>query len=352
MSKLSAHHPSASCPLAIKDASLQLHYLAEGAANIVYSVSVVAPEPLQHHSHCCIMRLRKDLSFTKPVKQVMTDFEERIVPLVGTEYRALLMEQVLYHLTPEITQSANEELREMDQVDLASFSAEDVKALGKKARHHHRRHVYLPSYEVEQNGILMQNLQGPGIDWLVEFKPKWLVQSPSAPKDARNCRTCALNASRRKDGKHKGRGDSGFCPFDLLVGEEENDVLRRALENIWPLEDGIAKFVVAFREKVQPALRYLQKLEEKHSSVGLDDFRNPAGKDFGVAMALRDCSVFLALRRDSSRGSVDIVDVKLADLDLKATEGGKIQKWVAMEQELLDDGWYYNSDGSNCSLNR
>ncbi|KAJ9614450.1 Inositol-pentakisphosphate 2-kinase [Cladophialophora chaetospira] len=338
--RAATHRSSASCPNAIKDATLQLLYLAEGAANIIYSVSVISPKSLQDHSHCCIMRLRKDLAFTKPARQVMTDFEEKIIPLFGDEYRALLMEQVLYKLKSEIVQDSNKELRGMDEVDLSSLSAEDVIALGKRVRHQQRRHVYLPSYETEQYGILMQNLQGPGIDWLFEFKPKWLVQSPSAPKDARNCRTCALNASRRKDGKHKGRGDSGFCPFDLLVRDGENNVLRRALENIWPLENGIEEFVRAFRDKVQPALRHLQQLEKEHGAVGLDDFRSPDGKDFGVAMALRDCSVFLALkRRESDKGVVDVVDVKFADLDLKTTEGGKVQKWAAMEQELLDGGW-------------
>ncbi|EXJ54533.1 hypothetical protein A1O7_09873 [Cladophialophora yegresii CBS 114405] len=341
-----ARCPSPSCPSALKEATLQLYYLAEGAANIIYTVSVVSPESLKHHSRCCIMRLRKDLSFTKPAQEVMSDFKSAVLPLFGDEYRTLLMEQALYRLSEEMAQKANQELREMDQVDEAAVSAE-----GKKVRHAHRRHIYLPSYQVEQYGILMQNLQGPGIDWLVEFKPKWLVQSPSAPSGARNCRTCALNALRRKDGKHKGRGDSGFCPFDLLVGPEQGDVLTRALKNIWPLHKGIDKFVAEFTTKVQPALRHLQKLEQEHGSVGLNDFLSPDGKDFGVAMALRDCSVFLALRRSITEG-VDVVDVKFADLDLKTTEGGKVQKWAAMEQELLDGGWYYNSEGLDCSLSR
>ena len=283
----------------------------------------------------------------------MADFETRIASLFGDECRQFLMEQVLYKLTPDMVQEANEELREMDNVDLGALTAEAVKAKGKKIRHHHRRHVYLPSYEQEQYAILMHNLQAPGIDWLVEFKPKWLVQSPTAPKDARNCRTCALNALRRKEGKHKGRGDSGFCPFDLLVGPEEDEVLRQALQNIWPIEDGIEGFVAAFRDKVQPALKHVQKLEQEHNSVGLDDFQNPAGKDFGVAMALRDCSVFLALKRpESGDEPFKISDVKFADLDLKSTEGGKIQKWAAMEEELIQGGWYYSLDGTNCSISR
>lgn len=343
------------------------------------------------------MRLRKDLSFTKPAVDVAGDFTSRIAPLFAEadngRFKSLLMEQALYKLTPEMVAEANAELREMDTVDLSTISADavntEVHPQGgdgtKKIRHHHRRHVYLPPYEVEQYGILMQNLQGSSVDWLVEFKPKWLVQSPSAPRDARNCRTCALNAMRRsKADKHqvKGRGDSGFCPLDLLEeddeddddaernenekeeGEENNDapadgdeILKRALSNIWPIQGGIEKFVAVFKQRVQPALRHLLTLQREHGDVGLQDFQHPEGKDFGVAMALRDCSVFLALRRRASsasaeEGAVDLVDVKFADLDLKTTEGGKIQKWAAMEQELLDGGWYYSLDGSDCSLSR
>jgi inositol-pentakisphosphate 2-kinase len=354
MSNSTLHRPTSECPSAISSAALQLHYLAEGAANIIYSVSVSSPASLEHHSHCCVMRLRKDLSFTKPAKEVMADFETSIAPLFGDEFRGLLMEQALFRLSEGMVHVANEQLREMDQVDLSELTTLTVEpSVIKIIRQQHRRHVYLPRFEEEQYGILMKNLQGPSVDYLVEFKPKWLVQSPSAPKDARNCRTCALNASRRKEGKHKGRGDSGFCPFDLLVGPEEDDVLRQALQHIWPVEDGIEEFVVAFRQEVQPALKHLQKLEEENGSVGLDDFQYPDGKDFGVAMALRDCSVFLALRRaDREEGGLDIVDIKFADLDLKSIEGGKLQKWAAMEQALLDGGWYHAVEGMNCSLNR
>ncbi|OAP54725.1 hypothetical protein AYL99_11173 [Fonsecaea erecta] len=351
MSASTTHQSSPSCPSSLVTATLQLHYLAEGAANIIYSVSVLSPPSLQHHSHCCVMRLRKDLPFTTPAGQVVSDFQSRIAPLFTKKHKSLLMEQALYKFTPEMVSEANAELRQMDTVDESAVSAQgDVNA--RKIRPRHRRHVYLPSYDNEQHGILMQNLQGPGIDWLVEFKPKWLVQSPSAPRDARNCRTCALNAKRRKAGAHQGRGDSGFCPLDLLA--DQDAVLERTLANIWPLEDGVDTFVAAFRAQVQPALRHLQSLQEEHGSVGLDDYLNPDGKDFGVAMALRDCSVFLALKRrtDPVAGDVDIVDVKLADLDLKTTEGGKVQKWAATEQELLEGGWYQNLDGSNCRISR
>ncbi|KAI1625000.1 inositol-pentakisphosphate 2-kinase [Exophiala viscosa] len=345
------HQSLPSRPSALGGASLELHYLAEGAANIIYSVSVTSPAPLQAHSHCYVMRLRKDLPSTKPAVQTMSDFRERIVPLFAG-HEALLMEQALYELNPEMIEAANRELVEMDSVDLSALSINDVNAQSRpnwKIRHHHRRHVYLPPYEEEQYGILMPNLHGPGIDWLVEFKPKWLVQSPSAPRDARNCRTCALNAMRRRTKLRQGRGDSGFCPMDLL---ESGNILEGALANIWPMQEGVQAFAATFKAKVQPVLSHLKALQQAHRSVGLEDFQTPAGKDFGLAMALRDCSVFLVLRRRDEGGGVDLVDVKLADLDLKTTDGGKVQKWARMEQELLDGGWYYSAEDSNCALSR
>ncbi|EXJ90797.1 hypothetical protein A1O1_03901 [Capronia coronata CBS 617.96] len=371
------HKPSPSCPSALSSADLQLHYLTEGAANIIYSVSVLSPAKLQDHSHCCILRLRKDLPSTKPAVEVLRDFESRIYPLfAGHGYGDFLMKQALYQLTPEMVHDANVELSEMetetetetetqleadnssDDHDNVTSAAEHRAKATVRVRHPHRRHVYLPSYETEKYGILMQNLKGPGIDQLVEFKPKWLVQSPSAPSDARNCRTCALNAMRRAAGHHQGRGDSGFCPLDLLAGPDEEEVLGRALTKIYQpsVERGMQAFISSFRQRVQPALRHLLTLQEKHGSVGLDDFRDPAGKDLDLAMALRDCSVFLALKvssKESAPERVELVDVKFADLDLKTPEGGKMQKWASMEQELLDGGWYHNnSEGMNCSLSR
>ncbi|KEF54454.1 uncharacterized protein A1O9_09621 [Exophiala aquamarina CBS 119918] len=344
------HKSSATCPTVLGKASVHLDYLAEGAANVIYSVSVLRPAELAEHSHCCVMRMRKDLSFTKPCKEVIADFENSIVPLFSHD-PSLLLVHALYNLTPELVEKLNGDLHEMDGVQLSALGTNVVRSRGKAVRDLHRRHVYLPSFRDEQHGVLMQNLQGPGIDWLVEFKPKWLLQSPSAPADARNCRTCALNAMRREAGKAQGRGDSGFCPIDLL--SDDGAVLESALARIWPPEAGIE--VTAFREQVQPALQHLRSLQRKFNGVGVEDFQHPDANQFGVAMALRDCSVFMALKRSmpSSPSVVEISDVKFADLDLKSTEGGKVQKWAVMEQQLLDGGWYHHTvEGSECALGR
>ncbi|KIW14914.1 hypothetical protein PV08_07699 [Exophiala spinifera] len=396
------HVPSPECPASLATADLDLHYLAEGAANIIYGVSVRSPSTLRNHSHCCVMRLRKDLPSTKPVVQVTSEFESRIAPLFantsrGGPHDSLLLTQSLYRLTPAMVRDLNDELHEMETENdphiilSSSSSSPDTKnprtglpSIDRRhpPRPHHRRHKYLPSYEHEQYGVLMQNLQGPSIDRLVEFKPKWLVQSPSAPSGAKSCRTCALNAMRRSGSQsHQGRGDSGFCPLDLL---EQDHVLNRALDNIWPVElsrgeaGAFSGFVAQFKAKVQPALYHLRRLQREHGAVGIHDFLNPSlvdGDEFGLAMALRDCSCFVALKRcqhhdnatvnvnedgvggDTDGGGggdgvvVDVIDVKFADLDLKSTGGGKLEKWAAMEQSLLDGGWYTRSD-LGCALSR
>lgn len=366
MTTLDNHQSTPACPSALAHAELQLEYLAEGAANIIYRVTGLgAPASQVQHTSCCVMRLRKDLPSTKPCRQVADEFETQIVPLFQHE-PSLLLNHVLYKLSPELVATLNRGLRELDgdsrdnveQSTTTKTTAHLPPQDGLRVpfRHPHRRHVYLPSYQNEDHGILMQNLDGPGVR-LVEFKPKWLVQSPSAPSGARNCRTCALNAMRRHAGKFQGRGDSGFCPFDLLSSDDS--VLHHALASIWPYGDeGLAGFLADFRQRVQPALRHLAILQKKFNAVGLDDFQNPKASDsqFGVAMALRDCSVFLSLgqRAPATEGDepVDITDVKFADLDLKSVHGGKIDKWAAMEQQLIDEGWYNRLDDTNCAINR
>lgn len=362
------HQSTPSCPSALAHAELQLEYLAEGAANIIYRVTGVrAPTSQVQHTSCCVMRLRKDLPSTKPCRQVADEFETQIVPLFQHE-PSLLLNHILYKLSPELVATLNGDLRELDSDSRDSVEQSTTtttttrpvppedRSVRVPFRHPHRRHVYLPSYQNESHGILMQNLDGPGVR-LVEFKPKWLVQSPSAPSGARNCRTCALNAMRRHAGHFQGRGDSGFCPFDLLSSDDL--VLHHALASIWPDgDDGLAGFVADFRQRVQPALRHLAILQKKFNAVGLNDFQNPKASDshFGVAMALRDCSVFLSLghRAPASKGNepVDITDVKFADLDLKSVHGGKIAKWAAMEQQLIDGGWYNRMHDTNCAINR
>ena len=231
------------------------------------------------------------------------------------------MHQVLLPLDQGIVDGLNDMLHSME-TEPTTASNEKVRAVA-------RRGAYHPDFSEEPNALLMPNLHVLG-GRVREFKPKWLVQSPSAPENAKRCRTCAVNLLRRVKGKHRGRGDAGFCPFALL------STAQSVLGNVLEILDGEGgkELTREFVRKVLPALVYLRELQGKFMGVGLNEFRSPEGREFGVAMALRDCSVFLVINNG------EILDVKFADLDLKTTEGGKVERWAEIEDELIEKGMY------------
>jgi inositol-pentakisphosphate 2-kinase len=53
-----------------------------------------------------------------------------------------------------------------------------------------------------------------------------------------------------------------------------------------------------------------------------------------IAMTLRDVTLFLLVPRDETRQLV----ARLGDLDLKST--AKMEEWVRIERELVEEGWY------------
>lgn len=321
---------------------VQLSYLAEGAANTIFSVLLSASSHLHNSSGKFVLRLRKDIPGLCATRTLKQQFEDFIVPLFAVDPN-LLVSGPLVKVSRDTVNQANDELRALE-------------VSGK--RKPLRRGTYLPRFDVESDAILMPNLaHGPGV--VVEFKPKWLVQSPSAPTGANRCRTCALNISRRaavctEAGASRGigRGDSGFCPLDLLSQHEH--ILIKALSQIWTDHKSLPSFVRVFMVKVQPALHHLQRLQTQHGEVSHGNFLDTV-KDLGIAMALRDCSVLMRVVHESE-DELDIVDVKLLDLDLKSAGGGKREKWAGTEWRLIDGGWYSDESqpcqttGIQCSI--
>ncbi|KAJ9658887.1 Inositol-pentakisphosphate 2-kinase [Neophaeococcomyces mojaviensis] len=301
--------------------TLSFTYLTEGAANTIWLIRFSPSSNLYHHDSALVLRLRKNISSTLPMTILRTQFEERIAPLFIFD-PILLLPMHLIKISDGIVQTLNAQLRDLE---------------ANRQRKEMRQGIYHPSFEAEPYAMLMPNL-AHGEGTVIEFKPKWLVQSPSAPRDAQQCRTCALNAMRRATKRGSGRGDSGFCPFDLLSSHEK--ILAGALRQVWSDEKTLSAFVKAFRWRVQPALRQLQRLQLDENGVGLEDFRRPDERDFSVAMALRDCSVLLKAVVFAQDGSVQIPLVKFLDLDLKDASGGKVEKWAKMEETLIDSGWY------------
>ena len=305
--------------------SFSLTYVTEGAANTIWLVHF-HDSNLSRHDSEIVLRMRKDVPSTS-MAELKVQYEEQIAPLFAFNASLLLPVQLV----------------EIDQQLIDILNSQLIAAEG-SVRPPLRAGVYHPKFEVEPYAMVMANL-AHGTAKVVEFKPKWLVQSPSAPRNAQRCRTCALNTMRRALGT-SGRGDSGFCPFDLLSSNRH--ILSNALNRIWTDKGTLSQFVDVFTERVQPAMRELQQIQRQKGGVGLSDFLNPEDKDFGVAMALRDCSIMLQVgTRD---GHLTVSMVKFLDLDLKEANPIKLERWADIEQELISGGWYTAKGEIECAM--
>ena len=285
-----------------------LEYLAEGAANVVSRFFLPRSESPRAASHDGsqrggistgpddssflnrLLRLRKSLPSTVPIEESARDFHALVAPLFPVEH---LVAQELVVLPDGLVAQCNRDLRVAEAQDRRSSS---------------RRDVYLA--EEERHGLLITDMtpdEGKG-EVLVEFKPKWLAQSPSAPANPKRCRTCALRARRNAARSARGeQADVSFCPLDLVSGED--DKLRRAVRVILAkcrvsgqqrgaLEDRLVDLLrdcsLLFR------LRELQ-LRLDHKGVLESD---TTSQDFLLATTLRDCTVFIkvSLQRSCFRG--------------------------------------------------
>jgi inositol-pentakisphosphate 2-kinase len=185
---------------------------------------------------------------------------------------------------------------------------------------------------------------------VLEFKPKWLCQSPSAPKSSSRCRNCARSVL---NGLETGRTltTAPFCPLDLLLCRTDDDALNRVMQKFannlkTPL----------FYEPLKHWFRtntLLQRLANHQHNL---DNRGPLffdveDDDVLRAMTLRDCACFLRI----SLGDNVTVEAKLGDLDLKNGVAKKGQ-WLSMEQMLRDKGCYTETEEprqhTRCSLGK
>lgn len=295
--------------------SINLTFFAEGAANIVYRLSSPSssastpPADSEHDIYSAstpppseiespyseasnlpstfqkkLLRLRKKLPNTTSVLEAQTPFEEIIRPLFIPEQ---LVEQVLVSLSEGLLPRLNAELRAMEES-------------GRRADG--RKDGYLD--EAEEYGVLVTDMSpqvGEGLGNMhLEFKPKWLAQSKSAPVGAKRCRTCALRAKRITEG-NKGVEKGAFCPLELVGDQQE---VSRTVQSIWkstwgftpeerPKEtmgfwsDRVASMLL--ETQVMQRLRDLQLDLEGDGLLGNEVEK----RDFLTAMTLRDCTLYL-----------------------------------------------------------
>ena len=286
-------------------------YLAEGAANVVYTLG--KPFPHEHTERAAsvhddhgpttplptelqiwevdlphddfsfldgkLLRLRKDLPTATSVLDSQAYYEQLITPLFSREE---LVEQSIVGIPEELVSQLTSVLVAMDDGGY---------------RPQKRHGVYLSN---ECYGMLVTDMSPrTGRDLItVELKPKWLAQSPSAPSGSRRCRTCALRAMKEADGlaTHDSSSEYAFCPLNLISNERSKVAI--AVKAILRGRSDAAMLTVDTETRVvdhlleSSLLQKLRLIQLKLDSKGVWE-ADAHDKNFLTAMTLRDCTIYL-----------------------------------------------------------
>ncbi|KAH8126648.1 inositol-pentakisphosphate 2-kinase-domain-containing protein [Trichoderma asperelloides] len=188
-------------------------------------------------------------------------------------------------------------------------------------------------------GFLVEDMRPNGADgsMLIEFKPKWLLQSPSAPKNAIRCRQCALELRNYL----KAPGTKAPCPekkpCPIMLANPDCPQQVASPFRIAPQLSGLHN-----NERIQAALdkiihhKAIQALRNCQKSLDHAGPLKPIPNlDFVVAMTLRDCTCF-ALIPPNDDGEIKL---RFGDFDWKDPER-KSSHWRGTEKDLIDGGFY------------
>ncbi|PTB56736.1 hypothetical protein M431DRAFT_385686 [Trichoderma harzianum CBS 226.95] len=172
---------------------------------------------------------------------------------------------------------------------------------------------------------------------LVEFKPKWLLQSPSAPKGAIRCRQCALELRNylKTPGSKSPRPERRPCPIALANPDCPQQVASpfRIAPQLSARQDDAR--VQAILDKIihHKAIQKLRECQKSLDHVG--PLLPPTNLDFVVAMTLRDCTCFALVPSNDD----EEIKLRFGDFDFKDPEK-KFNHWRGTEQDLIEGGFY------------
>ncbi|KAK9774304.1 putative Inositol-pentakisphosphate 2-kinase [Seiridium cardinale] len=286
-------------------------YVAEGRANAVFKV---VPRQGDDYLAGWLLRVPKHVDGALPHSyEELQQFRERVVaPKVGTKH---LVPQLLVRVPARATTAMNTE--------------RDLRSRRKEAS----------SSVAEGYAMLIQDMNP--LPWRedigLEFKPKWLAQSPIAPPDATRCRTCAREAYRNGEKQAEGKTTKPpVCPLGLVASD--STVVLETIKLLTP------NWSSSEQDRLQRAFSssgIFQKLRDLQVQGDSGDtmFTNPQNENFGLAMTLRDCTCFVRMLR-AGEGEVEI---KLADVDRKNWES-KAEYWQHSHTNLVDNGYYHGTE--------
>ncbi|EQL03371.1 inositol-pentakisphosphate 2-kinase [Ophiocordyceps sinensis CO18] len=194
-------------------------------------------------------------------------------------------------------------------------------------------------------GFLVEDMrpQDPTECVLIEFKPKWLSQSPSAPKDAIRCRQCAMELRNLiRDPSDRMLPEHKPCPLALVDENAPSKVSSpfRIAPHLAPVgrSDHFGQVLGSIVN--HPSIRALRAQQDLLDKLG-PLYAEPTDP-FLIAMTLRDCTCFAQIHR--RRQSVKI---RMGDFDWKDPLI-KFDSWRRAEQELID-GRFYTAERILCN---
>lgn len=371
-----------------QEAPVYFTYLNQGGANVIFKMHRWSHSnkgespfifleaeskrseaiPSQYHSLVGkVLRVNKGLSKTLRSEEVISGFYDHVRPLFSRHAR----------LTTVVKSSTTKYSLHSDQIpnsDLTMFLMDHqgvglhskvIADLSSKCDTIREEDATRNSSDTSRWGILLPDLSPtPGSSVTIEVKPKWLAQSPTAPSDARRCRTCALQLLKPKQPK------GYLCPLQLLDGTHDNIhtwVQGRVAEQmegstIAPgRADEISCHITNYITDgpVKPLLGHLRALQSILDHAGIlgrdqlkgfpEEIRDIRDRNLRLAMTLRDCSLYIRIRYASSQVDPSSLECKLGDLDFKSHD--KMDDWADKERELLEQGAYTRRSADlNCQL--
>ncbi|KAM3416579.1 Inositol-pentakisphosphate 2-kinase [Cercospora zeina] len=283
-----------------------LVYLNEGGANFVFRIVPDASGQLPPTLQKKLLRVGKNLSHVQPAEEQLHALSTNFATLFPAEN---LIQHELIALDAGTTAALNTMLAALD-------------------RPNHRLDDLLPSKAT--SGMLVTDMTPEAGEVLLQLKPKWLAQSPNAPRAAKRCRTCAVRAHRASKSIRTATDAQQSCPLDLV---SDHAAQRKAAVHAITTDDRIRDYLLL---GAQPLLQQLRTCQLEFDRDGV---MRATGVDSVLllcrAMTLRDCTLFV--KRSGNR-----IDARLGDLDLKHPE--KIARWKRVEELLISDGWYTNTE--------
>ena len=300
----------------------EIQYVTEGSANVVFSLTV------RHSFHPTrLLRLQKSTA-------------SAVHPLENTKFLSHKIKP-LFDQKQVVTMG----LWPANSKKIAAFNEIILKAERDGRRPIDRSGTYL---RLDQGWVVfMEDMRPHGeSQFTIDFKPKWLLQSPSAPASSIRCRTCALREMRRSDKRAMGQVEETpnptkqFCPLDLL--SNHSPTLRSVAKALGVDEDKLDMFARGLYRNA--TISRLYDAQAAHNNVGLEDFQ--CYEEVEVGMTLRDCSLFIRVDEASSPPKWECT---LADLDIKVCDPQHYQKWAGIEQRLITEGWYEGTEADEMS---